>query len=85
MDASGTFENGKTFEGFREFKKLLVMDKERFAEAFVRKLLTFATGREMGFSDRDVIRSIVEQSRNSDFGMRDLLELSIQSRIFLEK
>lgn len=85
VDASGTLENGENFEGFREFKKLLAMDKERLAEAFVRKLLTFATGREMGFSDRDEIRSIVEQSRNRDFGMRDLLERSIQSRIFLEK
>jgi hypothetical protein len=85
VDASGTFESGESFEGFRDFKKLLATDKERLAEAFVRKLLTFATGREMGFSDRDEVRSIVEQSRSSDFGMRDLLVLCIQSRIFLEK
>ena len=85
VDASGTFENGEYFDGFRDFKKLLATDKERLAEAFVRKLLTFATGREMGFSDRDEVRSIVEQSRSSDFGMRDLLLLCIQSKIFLEK
>jgi hypothetical protein len=85
VDASGTFESGEYFEGFHDFKKLLATDKERLAEAFVRKLLTFATGREMGFSDRDEVRSIVEQSRSSDFGMRDLLLFCIQSRIFLEK
>nr|MCS5632256.1 DUF1592 domain-containing protein [Pirellulaceae bacterium] len=33
VDASGTFENGEYFEGFREFKKLLATDKERLAEA----------------------------------------------------
>lgn len=37
---------------FREFRDLLATREDTLARNFVSKLLTFATGREMGFSDR---------------------------------
>ncbi len=85
VDASGQLAEGRSFAGFREFRELLASNPDVLAEAFVRKLLTFATGREMGFSDREEIDRIVEQARMSGHGMRDLVRLAVTSEIFRRK
>lgn len=57
----------------------------RLAKAFVEKLLTFATGREMGFSDRKTIDQIVASTERSGYRVLDLIQASVQSEIFLSK
>ena len=85
VDSSGRLLNGSEFESYKQFRDHLAADKEVLAQAFVTKLLTFATGRELGFSDREEITRIVQTAKNSDYGMRDLLVAAVTSRIFLEK
>jgi len=85
VDASGELINGQEFDGYRQFRDHLASDPERLATTFVRKLLTFATGRELGFSDREAIARIVASTKASRYGMRDLLLASVTSTIFLEK
>ena len=85
VDASGRLPDGEAFDGFLEFRRLLVRDQDRLAKAFVEKLLTFATGREMGFSDRDAIDEMVQQSKQRGQGVRDLLELLVTSDLFCRK
>ena len=58
---------------------------ERSCTGFCKKLLTFATGRELGFSDRDEIERIVTQSAKNEYRLRELLHLVIGSKIFLNK
>ncbi|MCB1212305.1 MAG: DUF1592 domain-containing protein, partial [Verrucomicrobiales bacterium] len=52
VDPAGELPDGTKFENFAAFQKVLMSQQERVARAFVEKLLTFATGRGMGFSDR---------------------------------
>lgn len=85
VDASGTLATGESFEDFREMRDILAADQDRLAKALATKLLTFATGREMGFSDRAEIARIVAQSAKQDYGVQDLIHLVIASRIFQEK
>ena len=59
VDSSGKLPDGREFKGFRQFRKLLASDPETLAKTLTTKLLTFATGREMGFSDRAEIDQIV--------------------------
>jgi len=61
------------------------MDEERLAKALATKLLTFATGREMGFSDRAEIDRIVKKSAEQQYRVQDLIHLVIASQIFKEK
>ena len=49
------------------------------------KLLVFATGREMGFSDRPVIDEIMREAGAKGHGVRDLLHAVIRSDLFLTK
>ncbi|MEM1296936.1 MAG: DUF1592 domain-containing protein [Verrucomicrobiota bacterium] len=85
VDASGELADGSQFAGFNEFRTLLAQDQAPLARALVTKFLIFATGREMGFSDRPEINQIVKEAAKQGYGVRDLLHLAITSQIFLNK
>ncbi|MEZ6122080.1 MAG: DUF1592 domain-containing protein [Planctomycetaceae bacterium] len=85
VDSSGELPDGRTFSGFSEFRDLLAADEDRLAKAFTTKLLTFATGRDSGFSDRAEINRIVAESKAHNHGLRNLFHLVVNSKIFLHK
>ncbi|TWT39846.1 hypothetical protein KOR42_51250 [Thalassoglobus neptunius] len=85
VDPSGETLDGKKFDGFEEFRDQLSQEKEILTRTFVEKLLTFATGRELGFSDRDEIDEIVQNSIENQTGIGELLYAVIESDIFRSK
>lgn len=85
VDASGQLQDGRTFTGYAAFRDLIAQDQALLAKAFVTKLLTFATGREMGFSDRPEINQIVAKAGETGYGLRDLVLLAVSSEIFRNK
>ncbi len=85
VDASGEFADGRGFANFTEFRDMLAADDDTLARALAVKLLTFATGREMGFSDRPEIERIVAASKPGGHRVRDLILLVTQSPVFLTK
>jgi hypothetical protein len=85
VDASGQLPGGQPFAGFLKFRELLARDKAALAKALTTKLLVFATGREMGFSDRAEIDRIVSEAAATDYGVRDLVRLVVTSEIFRRK
>ncbi len=85
VDASCQLPSGETFDGYREFRDHLASQQDVLAKTLAIKLLTFATGREMGFSDREEIKRIVAQSKSQGYGIRDLMHLVVQSEIFRRK
>ncbi len=82
VDSSGKLADGRTFDGFRQFRKYLAGDPKMLAKTLTVKLLTFATGRELGFSDRAEIERIVRSAAATDYRIRDLIHLCVQSDIF---
>lgn len=85
VDATGQLLDGRSFDGFHAFRSLIAKDPDRLARALTTKLLTFATGREMGFSDRNEIERIVKASRSSDYGVRELVKHIVISTVFQKK
>lgn len=85
VDASGRMTDGSTFRGLDDYKRLLLQDKAIFARALSEKLLVYATGRGLGFSDRPEIARITEQVAERGYGFRDLIHAVIQSEIFRNK
>jgi len=55
------------------------------ARAFVQKLLTFGTGRELGFSDKDEIDRIINKCAANKYRVGDLLHAVVASTIFQSK
>jgi len=85
VDPSGQLPDGTPFADFRAFRDLLAEQEDTIAKTVAKSLLTFATGREMGFSDRPEINRIVAASAGEGHGMRDLIERVVASDIFLRK
>jgi hypothetical protein len=83
VDASGVMANGDKFQNISEFKQLLLTKwQDPIARCLLDKFITFATGREMGFSDREELDKIITQTRSKQHPVRDLIHAVVQSSIF---
>lgn len=85
VDAAGELSTGAKFTGMSDFQKLLLAGQDRVARCIIEKLLVFATGRPMGFSDRGEIDKILAQSKAKGHAMRDLIHAVVQSEVFKTK
>lgn len=85
VDSSGKLPNGLEFADYKQFRKHLAAEPRTLARSLVEKLLTFGTGREMGFSDRQTIEDILDRCAGEQYRVRDLLEQSILSEAFRRK
>ncbi|MEQ8785512.1 MAG: DUF1592 domain-containing protein [Pirellulaceae bacterium] len=85
VDATGRLADGEKFSGYREFRDLLAEQDDVLTRSLAEKLLTFATGRELGFSDRAEIERIAGEMSVSQGGVRDLIRLAVTSSIFRRK
>jgi hypothetical protein len=85
VDASSQLPDGRKFEDFVSFREHLAKDERTLARALTSKLLTFASGREMGFSDREEIERIVDAVAKKGYGVQDIVYEVIGSEIFCSK
>ncbi|MCB1235713.1 MAG: DUF1592 domain-containing protein [Verrucomicrobiae bacterium] len=74
---------GGSFAGFDEFRQRLRDEPDRFARALAEKLLIYGTGRPLGSSDRAVVETVVEASREKNFGLRAMIHAVIENERFL--
>ncbi|MDG1893448.1 MAG: DUF1585 domain-containing protein [Fuerstiella sp.] len=82
VDATGTTSAGQSFGDVREFKRLLLEQKSGVATGLTEKLVTYALGRRLGFSDRLDIQTIVNSTARDDYGFRTLIHKIVQSEMF---
>ena len=73
IDASGKLPNGKTFSGPGGLKQLLLDRPERFADAAVGRLLTYALGRELDWRDQPAVRQIIRENASANYRFEDLV------------
>jgi hypothetical protein len=85
VDPSGRMPNGQSFDDFAGLKAIMTSDLTLFTRNLTTKLLTYATGRTMGISDRPEIDRIAAELRKQGGGLLDLMKLVVTSRVFLTK
>ena len=85
VNAAGKLPNGKAFAGPVEFKQLLAQDLDRFAEAFVEQLATFALRRMMTVDDRTQIKAIAQAAKRDGYKLRTLIEHLVMSDLFVKR
>ncbi|QEG02598.1 hypothetical protein Mal15_67190 [Stieleria maiorica] len=83
VDASGKLPSGEAFGDMRELKEILVDRREQFERCLTEKLLMYALGRELSFSDRPQVNTILDELERRDGGLQDLVEIVLTSDIFL--
>ncbi|MDA1137118.1 MAG: DUF1592 domain-containing protein [Planctomycetota bacterium] len=82
VDATGEMPTGEAFSDVRKFKQLLSRNPDQLTRNLTQKLLTYALGRKIGFSDRPAVEEIVRQAREKEYGFRSLVHVVAQSEVF---
>jgi hypothetical protein len=85
VDASGETAQGEPFADLASFQELALAKPELIARAFVTQILTYATGAEPSYSDRNEIERILSESETRKFGVRSLIHALAESRLFQNK
>ena len=85
VEKGGVTHDGKTFTTIEDYKRLLLADPDQIARNLAEKLLTYATGAEPQFADRELIEQIVAKVKTKNFGFRSLVHEIVQSRPFRSK
>ena len=82
IDVSAQMPDGTQFEGLQGLHDILWDRRERFAQAFIDRLLTYALGRGLEAYDQPVIRDIARQASADDYRIQSIIESVITSMPF---
>ena len=82
VDASGTLPDGRAFQDADGFKKLVLADRDRFLQAFVEHLATYALRRVLTVDDGEEIRRIVETAKQKEYRLKDVIRAVALSDLF---
>lgn len=85
VDASGTFADGRSYDGPVQFKQLLAQDVDRFAVAFVEHLATYALRRVMTSDDAPHIQAIAAAGKKDDYRLRTIIAELVMSPLFRQR
>jgi hypothetical protein len=62
IDATGTLPNGVKFQGLPGLRAVLLAQEDRFAATVADRLLAYALGRGLQYSDRPAVRAVVRDA-----------------------
>tara|TARA_B100000900_G_scaffold383355_1_gene371198 strand:- start:328 stop:732 length:405 start_codon:yes stop_codon:yes gene_type:complete len=85
IDASGTMPDGTALNGPDGIRDYLEKKPEQFTRCLTEKLLVYALGRRISFTDRDDIDRIVADMPGHRYGLRELVQQIVASEPFQSK
>ena len=83
IDSSGVLPDGTPFADLPAFREVLLQQPERFVATMTEKLLTYALGRGLEYSDMPAVRRIVRDSAEVEFRFSSLVLGIARSAPFL--
>jgi hypothetical protein len=85
VDASGITKDGDSFAGIQDYKKLLLKQEDKIVRHFVSQLVSYATGGEIQFADRDELSQILDRTKDDGYPVRSIIHAIVQSNLFRSK
>lgn len=82
VDASGELPGGSQFNGAVELVAVLSSKEDEFVETFAERLLTFALGRGVEYTDRCVLDEIVDDAKSNDKTFVSVVNAIVRSKSF---
>jgi len=83
VDAQAQLPRGQTIHGHAELKKyLLDQESDRFASSLVKRLLSYALGRSIEFTDGPTIDRLSDQFRRDNYRLKSLVRHVVGSDVF---
>ena len=85
VDANGADASGAKLEGLSGLRARLLEQPDRFPRTVTEKLLAYALGRRLDYSDRPAVRTIVRDAAAHDYRWSSLILGIVQSPVFLHR
>ncbi len=82
VDAQTEWPDGEKVQDIRDVKRMLRAEPRQITRCLTEKLLTYALGRPMVFSDRPAIEGIVSRVEQQNYGFRSLVQEVVLSPLF---
>jgi len=83
VDATGTTPSGAKVDGLASLRALLLADPDQFPRTVTEKLLAYALGRRLEYSDRPAVRTIVHAAATNDYRWSAIVLGIVKSPTFL--
>ncbi len=85
VDASAQLPGGEAFSGPAGVRKVLLAHSDRFVDATVARMMTYALSRELNGRDQPTVRSIVSAAKPGGYRFKDIVLAVIESTPFQYK
>ena len=85
VDPSGEMKGGAKFAGFADFKNLLTARSDDVTACLCQKLLMYALGRPLDFSDEATIKDIVKRTKADGGKLSTMVLAIVSSGVFTTK
>jgi hypothetical protein len=85
IETAATLSNGRQVSDILELKAMLLEREEQVIRCLTGKMMSYATGRLMEAEDRGEIDQVVSALKSRGNGLRDLVQLVVQSPVFRNK
>lgn len=85
VEAGDVLPDGRKFSDIAEFKKLLLAHPDQIARCVTEKLVTYATGQPVGFNDHAEVDRVLANAKQSNYGLRSLVQEVVASELFRKK
>jgi mono/diheme cytochrome c family protein len=85
IDATGFLPDGTPLKGPDDLRNALLRHPEQFVQTFTEGLLTYATGRTLGYHDMPTVRRIIRSAAPSEYRFSALVQAVVQSDQFRKR
>jgi hypothetical protein len=85
VDARAAMMDGRTIDGVAGLRALLLEEPERFPRTVTEKLLSYALGRRLTYTDKPAVRRIVRDAAPSGYRWSSIVLGIVKSPAFLER
>ncbi len=83
VDASGRMIGGDVLTGFTGLRNALLAQPQRFPSTVTAKLMAYALGRRLEYSDQPAVRQIVNDAAGDDYRWSSIVVGIVKSPTFL--
>lgn len=86
IDTAGHMPRGEEFQTFDEMKRILVEEYQHdFARGLTKNLLAYALGRELHPEDLETVNAVLQQCREKQYPVKDIIKALVQSDACLHR
>jgi hypothetical protein len=77
--------DGRAFKDAKEFKQLLLEDREKIARAFIEHLCTYGLRRALAFDDQEDLKAIEVEAKKNQYRIKDIIRAVAQSDLMRKR